>query len=345
MTVDEIGRRAHPQDSEPRVAVRRAYAEPTEQDGTRVLVDRIWPRGLRKSEAGLDEWCKEVAPSTALRKWYGHDPLKFEEFRRRYRAELTQPERSKAVRHLRELADVRRLTLVTGTKDPDISQAAVLADLLCRRPISSPQDRSFRTADAEQLPDIARRISGDGADTAAAPAPVPAPGSDVRDDAPHRGSIVVGVDGSAGAQAALEWAVHEAALRDRSVRAVMAWHYSPAYGDAWIWPTEGLEPAAICEQVLDSVVAELPETEDSTGVVPTVEITSSVVEGHAGHALLLAAEEADLLVVGSRGRGGLVGALLGSVSQHVVAHARCPVVVVPDPERRSSGLDGGRLAT
>jgi uncharacterized protein YeaO (DUF488 family) len=112
------------------VRVRRVYDEPAGQDGTRVLVDRIWPRGLTKARAGLDEWCKAVAPSTALRQWYGHDPAKFEEFSRRYRAELEEPERADALRHLRRLADSRRLTLLTGTKRPDLSEATVLAGLL-----------------------------------------------------------------------------------------------------------------------------------------------------------------------------------------------------------------------
>ena len=82
--------------SKPKVQVRRAYEEPARQDGTRVLVDRIWPRGLTKDKAQLDDWCKQVAPSTALRKWYGHDPARFEEFTRRYRAELEEPERAQS---------------------------------------------------------------------------------------------------------------------------------------------------------------------------------------------------------------------------------------------------------
>ncbi|WP_243789027.1 DUF488 domain-containing protein [Saccharopolyspora gloriosae] len=112
------------------IRVRRAYEEVTGQDGNRVLVDRIWPRGLSKDKASLDEWCKAVAPSTELRKWYGHDPDRFTEFERRYRSELRDPERAEALQHLRDLAKKRRLTLVTATKDPGISAAAVIADLL-----------------------------------------------------------------------------------------------------------------------------------------------------------------------------------------------------------------------
>lgn len=112
------------------VKVGRAYDEPTSEDGGRVLVDRIWPRGLSKERADLDEWCKLVAPSTGLRKWYQHDPDKFDEFARRYGAELKDPERAEALAHLRELAKHRTLTLLTASKRSDISEAAVLADLL-----------------------------------------------------------------------------------------------------------------------------------------------------------------------------------------------------------------------
>ena len=114
----------------PRVRVRRVYDEPASDDGARVLVDRIWPRGLAKTKADLAEWCKGVAPSTELRKWYGHDPARTEEFARRYRDELHEPERAAALQHLRELADRQPLTLLTAARALDISQAAVLADLL-----------------------------------------------------------------------------------------------------------------------------------------------------------------------------------------------------------------------
>jgi uncharacterized protein YeaO (DUF488 family) len=113
------------------VRVRRAYEEPEPGDGARVLVDRIWPRGLSKARAALDEWCKDVAPSTDLRKWYSHDPDRFAEFGRRYQAELDDPQRAAALAHLRELAAADRpLTLLTATKQPEISEAAVLAGLL-----------------------------------------------------------------------------------------------------------------------------------------------------------------------------------------------------------------------
>lgn len=113
--------------SSPKVRVRRIYDDPAPDDGTRVLVDRLWPRGMSKERAHLDEWCKEIAPSTELRKWYHHDPDRFDEFTRRYRAELDEGEQADALAHLRGLADDGPLTLLTATKDPDISEAAVLA--------------------------------------------------------------------------------------------------------------------------------------------------------------------------------------------------------------------------
>jgi len=112
------------------VRVGRVYDEPTPHDGTRVLVDRLWPRGMTKDKARLDEWCKQIAPSTELRTWYAHDPQRFAEFGRRYRAELAQPERAAALGHLRTLAATGALTLLTATKQAEISEAAVLADLL-----------------------------------------------------------------------------------------------------------------------------------------------------------------------------------------------------------------------
>jgi uncharacterized protein YeaO (DUF488 family) len=113
-----------------RVTVARVYDPAPGAAGTRVLVDRIWPRGLRKEDAHLDEWCKAVAPSTELRKWYGHDPDRYAEFARRYRNELNQPEPAEALRHLRELARQGELTLLTASKAVNISQVSVLAGLL-----------------------------------------------------------------------------------------------------------------------------------------------------------------------------------------------------------------------
>lgn len=119
--------------------VRRIYEDPLETDGTRILVDRLWPRGLAKERAHIDEWCKAIAPSPMLRKWYAHDPRLFEEFSRRYRTELEAPESAAALGHLRTLADHGPLTLLTATKEPTISEAAVLCALINesrQRPIS-----------------------------------------------------------------------------------------------------------------------------------------------------------------------------------------------------------------
>ena len=110
------------------IRVRRVYEEPSPEDGARVLVDRVWPRGMRKDAARLDEWAKDAAPSAELRTWYRHDPAKFDEFRRRYAVELAQPGAREAVARLRVLAADRPVTLLT--KDLDLSQAAVLAGLL-----------------------------------------------------------------------------------------------------------------------------------------------------------------------------------------------------------------------
>ena len=117
-----------------RVRVRRVYeeADPS-KDGARVLVDRVWPRGLAKAEARLDGWEKEVAPSSELRKWYGHDPELFDEFARRYRAELAEPGPREALDRLGECADEGPLTLLTATRDVAHSHVEVLAEELGRK--------------------------------------------------------------------------------------------------------------------------------------------------------------------------------------------------------------------
>lgn len=115
---------------QPDIRVRRVYDDPAPEDGTRVLVDRVWPRGLRKDAARLDDWARDVAPSSELRRWYGHDPAKFDEFRRRYTAELAGPEPHAAIGRLRARAAAGPLTLLTGTRDIGHSQAAVLAQIL-----------------------------------------------------------------------------------------------------------------------------------------------------------------------------------------------------------------------
>ena len=110
-----------------RVDVRRVYdSDLVASASHRVLVDRLWPRGITKAEAAVDEWVKDVAPSTGLRRWYGHDVARFDEFARRYRAELGRPPAAVAVERLAAIAEDRHLTLVTATRDVEHSGAEVL---------------------------------------------------------------------------------------------------------------------------------------------------------------------------------------------------------------------------
>jgi uncharacterized protein YeaO (DUF488 family) len=113
-----------------RVRLRRVYEAPDPSDGRRVLVDRLWPRGLAKDKAAIDEWLKTVAPSDELRRWYGHQPERFPAFRQRYQHELRGAEQSDALDHLRQLTRRGTVTLLTATRDIEHSQAAVLAELL-----------------------------------------------------------------------------------------------------------------------------------------------------------------------------------------------------------------------
>ena len=108
----------------------RVYDDPDPDDGTRVLVDRLWPRGLGKQDPRIGRWCKEVAPSTELRRWYGHDPDRYAEFARRFRAELADPAVAPALDELRALAVGGPLTLVTATKQIELSHLGVLAEVL-----------------------------------------------------------------------------------------------------------------------------------------------------------------------------------------------------------------------
>lgn len=118
-----------------RIEIRRVYddAHP-ERDGYRVLVDRLWPRGLSHAAAALDEWLKDAAPSAELRRWYDHDLPRYEEFARRYRVELRDPPAADAVVRLRRLARGEMLTLLTATRDVEHSGAGVLLDHLLDRP-------------------------------------------------------------------------------------------------------------------------------------------------------------------------------------------------------------------
>ncbi|MFH8345457.1 DUF488 domain-containing protein [Streptomyces sp. NPDC018045] len=109
---------------------RRVYEAPDAGDGARVLVDRLWPRGLAKDAARLDEWCKDVAPSKGLRTWYGHRPERYEEFAARYREELAASPAAEALGRLREYAAAGPLTLLTATKSMELSHVTVLAEAL-----------------------------------------------------------------------------------------------------------------------------------------------------------------------------------------------------------------------
>jgi uncharacterized protein YeaO (DUF488 family) len=115
------------------VRLQRAYDEPTTDDGYRVLVDRVWPRGKTKEHLRLDEWARELGPSTELRKWFGHDVARWPEFQVRYHAELADPGRSVALDALAERARHGRVTLVFGAHDAEHNQARVIADELQRR--------------------------------------------------------------------------------------------------------------------------------------------------------------------------------------------------------------------
>lgn len=111
-----------------RVRLKRAYEPPAPDDGIRILVDRLWPRGVKKANAAIDEWMKEIAPSTGLRKWFGHDPGRWSEFHRRYESEIRQhPDQFK---RLLSLARRGRITLVFSARDEAHNDAVVLKDLL-----------------------------------------------------------------------------------------------------------------------------------------------------------------------------------------------------------------------
>lgn len=114
------------------VAQKRVYEEPDPADGVRVLVDRLWPRGLSKEHARVDIWLKDVAPSQELRAWFGHDPAKFAEFRRRYEAELAVEPAKSAFAELREKARAQHVTLVFAARDTEHCNAVVLRELLAR---------------------------------------------------------------------------------------------------------------------------------------------------------------------------------------------------------------------
>jgi uncharacterized protein YeaO (DUF488 family) len=109
--------------------IKRIYDAPGPRDGLRILVDRLWPRGITKSDADLTLWLKDVAPSPQLRTWFGHDPKRFAEFRRRYAAELTK---NSSLAELRKLGNRRLVTLLYAAHDPAVNHAVVLRDVLMK---------------------------------------------------------------------------------------------------------------------------------------------------------------------------------------------------------------------
>jgi uncharacterized protein YeaO (DUF488 family) len=115
----------------PKIQIKRAYDPPAKSDGYRVLVDRVWPRGVRKDDLKLDEWAKDLAPSTKLRQWFGHDPERWREFRKRYQGELKEPDAKAAIRRVMDAAKgSRTITLVYSAKDEEHNQAVVLSKVL-----------------------------------------------------------------------------------------------------------------------------------------------------------------------------------------------------------------------
>jgi nucleotide-binding universal stress UspA family protein len=164
------------------------------------------------------------------------------------------------------------------------------------------------------------------------------------------GRIVVGVDASQGSLNALLWALGEARARKIPVHAVLAWQYRPSWVDPGLGsmfplgyvpddggpPHEFADAVASVEKLLDAAVSKATESDPESATDP-VRITQETVEGHAAQVLLESVTGCDTLVVGSHGHGGFVGAMLGSVSHHLVSHSRCPVVVVPAPQRAAKG--------
>lgn len=114
------------------VTIKRIYEPPEKDDGMRVLVERLWPRGFSKERAHIDLWLKDVAPSNDLRKWFHHDPEKFAEFRQRYEEELHTQQEQEALKRLSNIAQQQHLTLIYSTHDTEHNNAVVLRDLLNR---------------------------------------------------------------------------------------------------------------------------------------------------------------------------------------------------------------------
>ena len=115
------------------IVIKRAYVPPSRTDGARRLVDRLWPRGVKKQEAQVEKWMRELGPSNELRQFFGHDPARWREFRKRYLIELKGPEAASLLAELLEIAHSRIVPLVYSAKDQQHNQAVVLMDLLDRK--------------------------------------------------------------------------------------------------------------------------------------------------------------------------------------------------------------------
>ena len=112
----------------PTIAIKRAYEEPLKKDGYRILIDKLWPRGIKKEDAALDEWAKDLAPSSALRKWFGHDPKHWSAFQKKYKAELDKNETIDEF--VEQHSDKKKITLIYGAKDTEHNHALVLQEYL-----------------------------------------------------------------------------------------------------------------------------------------------------------------------------------------------------------------------
>ncbi len=127
------------------VAIKRAYDKPSPQDGKRILVDGLWPRGLTKEKLKVEDWLRDIAPSPELRAWYGHKPEKWEEFRRKYRAELSKPPRKAILEKLVGRAREEKITLVFAARDAERCNATVIAEVLRERLSSGKPKASAKT--------------------------------------------------------------------------------------------------------------------------------------------------------------------------------------------------------
>jgi uncharacterized protein YeaO (DUF488 family) len=119
------------------IRTKRIYEPPGAEDGVRILVDRLWPRGLKREMAACDRWAKEVAPSHELRKWFGHEPSRWEEFQKRFRAELARPEATAVLDELARMASESTITLVYAARESRMNNAEVLREVLILRMLAA----------------------------------------------------------------------------------------------------------------------------------------------------------------------------------------------------------------